>query len=244
MRSTLYTTGVVVLFIGCAKSNFSATSQKYLPQHQAANLKGLVAEDEKDDWEQQGAGEINFSPERQRDSIRRAFVAASGYRHQFDLFYKDQNGACSKLIKQFGLREGEIRYAFRPCPCLDSATYREVSGSYFVDKNGVYCDLSGILLSGKIKLVAGADPFSFRVLGCHTLAADKEHIYLNGQALPGLTLAGLRVYTERGECYDNDLGNIYLVGPTAVYQENQRLSEAKKLKFKLPTGYKQAYPKL
>jgi hypothetical protein len=175
--------------------------------------------------------------------VERAFVARSGLRQAFGRFYTDSAGAFYLLQYQFGLPEGAPDiFTFTPCPPLDSATFEALSWCYWKDRNGVYCDLSGVLPQGEIRRVAGASPRTFRPLGCRTLAADGPRVFLNGRCLPGLTRRGLRVYTAGGECYDNVFGDIYLVGPTAVYEENQRVPGQTARTFRVPAGYSLVYP--
>lgn len=179
----------------------------------------------------------------QEDSVKKAFVAGSRYHRAFGSFYQDSTGRFALLYYTFGIPEGaQDIFSFTPCPFLDSATFRPLTDCYWVDKNGVYCDMSGMTPFGKIFRVSGASQRSFRPIACRTLAVDGRKVFLGGKVLADLSAIGLQVYATADNCYINSSGAIFLVGPQAVYNEFERLPDKTARNFEVPTGYHLVYP--
>ncbi len=77
------------------------------------------------------------------------------------------------------------------------------------------------------------------------MAVDKYHVFQQGTLLSGLQPATLKVYTPGGELTEGwDFNNsAYLISGDVIYAPaGQRLTTKQVARFRLPRGYKLAYP--
>ena len=186
---------------------------------------------------------FGFGSEHQEDSVRTAFARQQQLTHTFGNFFKTADGQWLIVHYRFGIPEGEqYIFAATACPVLDSATFRQ-SGSYWQDRNGVYyAALTNF--SPHVTTVSPVDRATFRSLDFEHLAVDKSHVFQLGKLLPGLQPATLRAYTPNGLTEDWDFNTAaYLRSGNVIYDpDGQRLTATQVAHFRLPAGYKLAYP--
>lgn len=185
-----------------------------------------------------------FMSDREEDSLRRAYAAEAGLRHQFDSFYSDSKGKWVVSSNSFGEREGQSRLIWVATPAFNKASFKN-DFPYWHDRNSV-CYARLLYFQQEVFVVGQADPVTFRRLPLQNLAVDKRRVFQSGYEVPDLLPATLRVYTPKGELYDFPdcaSGNSFLLSEKVGYQpDGRRLTEAEALNFTPPRGYRLAYP--
>ncbi len=185
-----------------------------------------------------------YASDRQEDSMKAVFVQERKLTHAFGDFYKTPTGAWLLVHYLFGIPAGAQQiFGVTPCPVLDSTTF-EVHGNYWQDHNGAYYEAIDNF-SPRIATIPQADLATFKSLGFDHLAVDKYHVFRVGAILSGLQPATLKVYSLGGELTEGSYFNnsAYLISEDVIYApDGQRLTAKQAARFRLPRGYKLAYP--
>jgi hypothetical protein len=187
---------------------------------------------------------FGLASDKQEDSMKAVFVHKRQLTHAFGNFYKTPTGTWVLVHYRFGIPEGEQHiFDTTPCPALDSVTFKE-HDNYWQDRNGAYYGAIANF-SPHVTVVSQADLATFRVLGFEHLAIDKSHVFQLGRILSGLLPSTLKVYTPGGQLTEDwDFNSsAYLLSDNVIYNpEGERLTTKQAVRFRLPPGYKLAYP--